>query len=119
MRPKASTIFRAILTAILAVGVVLSANSRMVTHDSTALAQIVAEHLAEIEDHGHAHEDIADLMHANNWHSHDVLDHDHNIAFVPPVPGTQVELATSETWILAFYTMPDRRDFGLDRPPRV
>ena len=39
---------RGLLTIALAVGMLLSANSRSVTHDFTELAKIVAEHHAEI-----------------------------------------------------------------------
>lgn len=119
MRRRAKTIFRVLLTITLAVGVVLSANSRFVAHDLIALVQIVAEHHEEIESHGHAHEDIVDLMHAYYGHSHDVLDHDHNVAFLPPSPGSAVDVRISEAWAPALYAMPDRRDYGLDRPPRV
>lgn len=48
----------------LAVGLVLSANSRLVAHDFSELAKIVADHHDEISEHGHAHEDIVDVMHA-------------------------------------------------------
>lgn len=119
MRHKVMTIFRVLLTITLAVSVVLSANSRFVAHDLTALVQIVAEHHEEIESHGHAHEDIVDLMHAYHGHSHDVLDHDHNVAFLPPSPGLAVDVPISEAWSSAPYAMPGRRDYGLDRPPRV
>ncbi|OAN79208.1 hypothetical protein A8B78_12950 [Jannaschia sp. EhC01] len=119
MQRKAKTVLNVVLVITLAVGVALSANVRIVAHDLTGLSQIVAEHQAEIEDHGHAHEDIVDLMHAYHGHSHDVKDHDHNIAFLPPRQGTTFDVPTTEGWASARYTMPDRRDFGLDRPPRV
>ena len=110
---------KGLLTIALAVGMVLSANSRSVTHDFTEFAKIVAEHCAEIEEHGHAHEDIVDLMHAYHGHSHEVADHDHNIAFLPPRDAVSTPMPTSTRWAMADHGLPDRRDYGLDRPPRV
>jgi hypothetical protein len=110
---------RGMLTVALAVGMLLSANSRSVTHDLTELAKIVAEHHAEIEEHGHAHEDIVDVMHAYLGHSHEIADHDHNIAFLPPRDAVRTPMPTSSSWAMANSAMPDRRDYGLDRPPRV
>ncbi len=110
---------RGVLTIALVVGMILSANSRSVTHDFTELAKIVAEHEAEIEEHGHAHEDIIDLMHAYHGHSHEIADHDHNIAFLPPRECAGSIMPTSTSWAMANNLMSDRRDYGLDRPPRV
>lgn len=110
---------RGLLTIALAVGMLLSANSRSVTHDFNELAKIVAEHHAEIEEHGHAHQDIVDLMHAYHGHSHEVADHDHNIAFLPPREPSGSVRPTSSSWAMENSAMPDRRDYGLDRPPRV
>ena len=110
---------RVFLCAVLAVAMALSSNSRIVAHDYTELVQIVADHKAEIEHHGHAHDDIVDLIHAYQGHVHETADHDHNIAFLPPrdVPGERVP--TAETWLMAAGTWPDRSANGLDRPPRV
>ena len=119
MTRKIAAYFKGILVAALAVGIVLSANARSVTHDLTALAEIVAEHQAEIEEHGHAHEDIVDLMHAYHGHGHEIADHDHNIAFLPHREAVAELLPTSASWKLAHNGMPDRRDHELDRPPRV
>ena len=110
---------RGLLTTALAVCMLLSANSRSVTHDFTELAKIVADHHAEIEEHGHAHEDIVDLMHAYHGHSHEVSDHDHNIAFLPPREPSGSIRPTSTSWTMAPSAMADRRDYGLERPPRV
>ena len=110
---------RGLLTIALAVAMLLSANSRSVTHDFTELAKIVAEHRAEIEEHGHAHEDIVDLIHAYHRHSHEVADHDHNIAFLPPRDPSGSVMPTRTIWAMANSAMPDRQDYGLDRPPRV
>jgi hypothetical protein len=110
---------RIVLTIALAMGMILSSNSRMVSHDITELAKIVNEHHDEIADHGHAHEDIVDVMHAYHGHAHDVADHDHNIAFLPPRRSSGMMPTTRTNWALASYAMPDRREFDLDRPPRA
>jgi hypothetical protein len=110
---------RGLLTIALAIGMLLSANSRSVTHDFTELAKIVAEHHAEIEEHGHAHEDIVDVMHAYHGHSHEIADHDHNIAFLPPRDAMSTPMPSGSSWAMANSALADRRDYGLDRPPRV
>ena len=110
---------KGLLGVALAVGVILSADSRSVTHDFTELAKIVADHHAEIEEHGHAHNDIIDVMHAYHGHSHEIADHDHNIAFLPPRDESGALLPTSKSWAMTNIAMRDRRDYGLDRPPRV
>lgn len=119
MKQRIAEYLRGFLTIALAVGMILSANSRSVFHDFTELAKIVAEHHAEIEEHGHAHEDIVDLMHAYHGHSHEVADHDHNIAFLPPRDPSGSIMPNSTSWAMSHSGLPDRRDHGLDRPPRV
>jgi hypothetical protein len=107
------------LAVALAVGIVLSANARSVTHELTVFAKIVAQHQAEIEDHGHAHEDIVDLMHVYLDHGHEVTDHDHTTAFLPMRNVMAEPLPTSARWKMTPGGMPDRRDHGWERPPRV
>ncbi len=111
--------FGIVLTIALAVGMILSSNSRMAAHDVTELAQSAVDHGDEIEEHGHAHEDIVNVMDAYHGHAHDVADHDHNTAFLQPRTSSGVELPTRTNWALASYAMPDRSGFDLDRPPRV
>lgn len=110
---------RVLLAVVLAVGIIVSANSRSVTHDFTELAKIVSEHHAEIEEHGHAHEDLTDLMHAFHGHHHEINDHDHNIAFLPPRAATDATFPNSTGLAMPDYGRPDRIEYGLDRPPRV
>jgi hypothetical protein len=110
---------RIVLTIALAVGMISSSNSRMVSHDITELAKIVTEHHAEIADHGHAHDEVVSVMDAYHGHAHDVADHDHNTAFLPPRTSSGMIPSTRSGWALANYVMPDRRSFDLDRPPRV
>ncbi|MEL6100789.1 MAG: hypothetical protein AAFY74_05395 [Pseudomonadota bacterium] len=107
------------LSIALAVSIILSADARSATHDFAELAKIVAEHHSEIEEHGHAHEDVVNLMHAYHGHGHDVADHDHNIAFLSPREAMSTPFPTSASWAMADHGLTDRRDYGLDRPPRV
>jgi hypothetical protein len=110
---------RIVLTIALAVGMIASSNSRMVSHDITELAKIVTEHHGEIADHGHAHDEAVRVVDAYHGHAHDVADHDHNIAFLPPRASSGMVPPTRSGWALANYVMPDRKDFDLDRPPRM
>lgn len=110
---------KGLLTIVLATVMLASANFRSVTHDFTELAKMVAEHHVEIEKHGHAHEDIVDLTHAYHGHSHEMADHDYNIAFLPPRDAMSTPMPTSASWATAHSAMQDRGYFGLDRPPRV
>lgn len=119
MRRKAKIVVKVALTIVLVVGMVLSANVRVVSHDLSELTQLVAEHDAGIEEHGHAHDDAVDLIDAYHGHSHDVADHDHNIAFLPPRTPSITVLPTGSTWALANNVFEDHSDFGLERPPRV
>ena len=91
----------------------------MVSHDLANLTPNAAAHKAEIVGHGHAHDEIVNVMDAYHGHAHDVADHDHNIAFLPPRPSSGIVPPTRTKWALAHYAMPDRRGFDLDRPPRV
>lgn len=108
-----------LLAVVLAVGIILSANSRSITHDTTELAKIVAEYHAEIEEHGHAHEDIADLIHAFHGHHHEINDHDHNIAFLLPRESITTPFLTGTGLVRADFGKPDLIEYRLDRPPRV
>ena len=119
MRRQITYFLRAVLTIALAVGMVLSFNSRMISHDLANLTPIAVDHQTEIEEHGHAHDEVVSVMDAYHGHAHDVADHDHNIAFLPPRASSGMALPTRTNWASAHYAMPDRREFDLDRPPRV
>tara|TARA_R100000322_G_C5388502_1_gene178014 strand:+ start:294 stop:491 length:198 start_codon:yes stop_codon:yes gene_type:complete len=56
MRRQITYFLRAVLTIALAVGMILSFNSRMISHDLTNLTPIAVDHQAEIGEHGHAHD---------------------------------------------------------------
>jgi hypothetical protein len=108
-----------ILTIALVVGMIASSNSRMVSHDTANLPLIVADQQVEIDEHGHAHDEVVSVMDAYHGHAHDVTDHDHNTAFLPPRTSSRMVPSSRTNWALAHYAMPDPRAFVLDRPPRV
>lgn len=113
------TFLRFALTIALAVGIVLSLNAQSQSHDVAKIAEIMTQHQAEIKDHGHAHEDIVDLAHAYQGHAHEMADHDHSIAFLPPRVSTGFIASARTKWSLTDIAMSDRKAFNLDRPPRT
>lgn len=108
-----------VLTIALAVGMILSSNSRIVSHDVTELAQTINDYSAGIEDHGHAHDEIVSIIDAYHGHAHDVADHDHNVAFLPPRLSSTIAQSTPTNWLMYDPASPNRRNFDLDRPPRA
>lgn len=119
MKRQAASFLRFALTMALAVGVVLSSNAQSQLHEFVEIAEIMAEHQAEIDDHGHAHDDVIDILHISQGHGHEMTDHDHSIAFLHPREATDTILPTSTHLTMADNATPGRRDYGLDRPPRV
>jgi hypothetical protein len=116
---QAIIFLRFAITIALAVGMILSSNAQTKSHNLLKIVEIMAQHQAEIKDHGHAHDDIVDFVHAFQSHGHEMADHDHNTAFLPPREAISTALPTSTRLTMADYAMPGRRDHGLDRPPRV
>lgn len=115
---------RFVLVIILVVGVVQASNLRMVSHDAFVVAQIVADHRSQAEEHGHAHDDTGDLVNddlsnGHHGHHHDEADHDHNITFLPPRASSDILETTGTNWTLLNNGMLDRGEFDLDRPPRA
>lgn len=119
MRRHAASLLRAILTITLMVGIVASAGARGVAHEPLDILKVVAEHKAEIARHGHAHVDIRDLFHHHHGHSHDFSEHDHNVLSLPPRLDGTAAMAPSVDRTMTDDTMVSRRNFNLDRPPRV
>lgn len=110
---------RTLFVLALAVGVVVSANSRTVSHNFIELAEIIAQHDAAVDDHGHSHEDIIDIIHAAHEHAHEIAEHDHNIAFLPPRQRDQIIPFIGQNWSMMNTNIPDPINYSLDRPPRV
>lgn len=119
MKRQAISFLRFALTIALAVGIVMSANAQSQSNDLAKIADIMTQHQAVIKDHGHAHEDIVDVMHAYQGHAHEMADHDHNVAYLPPKRSTGFIAPARTNWSLTEITMSDRSAFGLDRPPRA
>jgi len=106
------------LTVTLAVAVLFASNARIASHNLPDLEQIVAKHQNEISEHGHAHDDVVDVVHAYHGHGHDKADHDHNVAFLPDRKASGTMMPVRSTWIMANNALPGRSIFDLDRPPR-
>jgi len=119
MKRQATSFLRFALTIALAVGIMLSSNAQNQLHEFAKIAEIMAEHQAEIEDHGHAHDDIVDIMHVFQSHAHEMAEHEHITSFLLPSEATSAILPTRIRLTMADNAMPGRRDYGLDRPPRV
>jgi uncharacterized protein HemX len=119
MRRQATYLLRFALTIALALGIVLSSDAQSKAHDLAKMVEIMAAHQAEIDDHGHAHEDTVDLMHILQGHSHEMADHDHNTSFLPPRAATSETLPDSTHLAMADDATWGRAEYGLDRPPRL
>ncbi len=109
---------RYILIFTIIVGGALSVNARLMAHAPVNLAEIVAQHQAEVEDHGHSHEDTVDVSHAYHGHAHDAVDHDHNTAFLTLRRNPNNPFPDRLNWPVTQVLALDSRVFGLDRPPR-
>lgn len=118
MKRQATSFLRFVLTIALAVGIMLSSNAQSQSHDLAQIAAIMAEHQSEIEDHGHAHGDVVDILHAYEGHANEMADHDHNTAFLPPRRSAGLNPPARKSWHLTQIALTDLRAFVLDRPPR-
>lgn len=118
MKRLATTILHCALIIALAVGIVKTSNAHSLPHDPAELAKIISQHHTQTEDHGHAHDDMVDLIHAFHGHAHEMADHDHNIAFLLPRRGTSFIAHAQTQWVMMQIAMSGRRAFDLDKPPR-
>ncbi|MFT7060415.1 MAG: hypothetical protein ACJASV_002934 [Pseudorhodobacter sp.] len=118
MRRQAVFILHYLLTIVLVVGILISSGSRGLSHNPIDLAAILEQHQSEIEEHGHAHEGIVDITHAYQGHAHEMTDHDHNLAFLPPRRGSGDLAPARRDWPIMQISAKSRKPFGLDRPPR-
>ncbi|WP_139816282.1 hypothetical protein [Planktotalea arctica] len=119
MKRQATSVLRFALTIALAVGIMLSSNAQSELQEFSEVADLLAEHQAEIEDHGHSHDDIVDILHIFQGHAHEMADHDHNTAFLPPRRSAGIIAPSSANWSLTETAASDRSAYDLDRPPRV
>jgi len=119
MKRQATSFLRFALTIALAVGFTLSSDALNKSHELAQIAKIIAEHQAEIEDHGHAHDYIVDIMHIFQSHAHEIAEHEHITTFLLPSETTTAILPTRIRLATAATAMRGRKDYGLDRPPQV
>jgi ABC-type Zn2+ transport system substrate-binding protein/surface adhesin len=119
MKRQATSVLRFALTIALAVGIMLSSNAQSELQEFAEVAELLAEHQAEIEDHGHSHDDIVDILHIFQGHAHEMADHDHNTAFLPPRRSAGIIAPSNANWSLTETAASDRSAYDLDRPPRV
>lgn len=118
MKRQIATFFQYTLTFALALGIVLSANARIVSHNPTDLAQIAAQEQTSIEDHGHDHDDLVDVADAYHGHPHDMVDHDHSVAVLPQRREANYFTTGNTVWIKIASDLPDHKPIDFDRPPR-
>lgn len=119
MKRQAASVLRFALTIALAVGIMLSSDAQSELQEFAEVAELLAEHQAEIEDHGHSHDDNVDILHIFQGHAHEMADHDHNTAYLSPKRGLGFIAPSSATWSLIEIAASDRSAHDLDRPPRV
>ncbi|MFT6075614.1 MAG: hypothetical protein ACJAZ1_002544 [Yoonia sp.] len=119
MRQKIGPMFRLMLIVISTVGMVLSFNARIASHDLISSIEMAAQQHSEIETHGHSHDEFDDIVQAYHGHAHDVLDHDHSTALLPPRRSAEVFVPTRSDWVTANSSLLGRDGFDLDRPPRA
>ncbi|MBZ8119853.1 hypothetical protein KUD11_14525 [Roseovarius sp. LXJ103] len=119
MKRQVNSVLRYAMIIALAVGIMLSPYAQSELHEFAEIAELLAEHQAEIEDHGHSHDDIVDILHIFQGHAHEMADHDHNTAYLSPKRGLGFIAASSANWSLTETAASDRSAYDLDRPPRV
>lgn len=122
MRRQAENFLRYMLAASLMLALVLSPNAWTASHKPDAAAAAAAQYQADIAAHGHSHADPVDLAaylsQIFHGHAHDVADHDHNTAFLPPRAAVGMPLPDRSRRALASARLKQGHAAGLERPPR-
>tara|TARA_R110002049_G_scaffold295840_1_gene483525 strand:- start:21065 stop:21436 length:372 start_codon:yes stop_codon:yes gene_type:complete len=122
MKRQIATLFQYALTFALAMGLVVSANARIASHNPPDLAQIAEPQQTSIvdhgHDHGHDHDDVVDIADAYHGHPHDIVDHDHTVAVLPQRREANYLARSTTVWIAIASDVSSRPIFDLDRPPR-
>lgn len=90
----------------------------LTTH-SPSFVETLQEHVQMIEDHGHSHELIEDLLWDRHGHNHDVTDHDHNPAMLVLGVSQEPMLTLREMKHFLLSSNGSSQIFRIDRPPRV
>jgi hypothetical protein len=119
MKRQSTSFLSFALTLALAVAFMVSSEAQSESYDFVKIAEIMAEHQTDIEDHGHSHDDIVDLMHVFQSHAHEMAEHEHITSFLMPCETTSAILLTSIRLATAVNAMRGRQSYGLDRPPQV
>lgn len=119
MRRYAKSLLRSLLTIMMIVGVTSSASSRGVHHNPASIIQIIAEHVADAELHGHAHESVFDLLKHFHGHDHEFAEHDHNTLFVLPIDEASVMPNMQDRQPRINDDLLSERASRLEKPPRV
>lgn len=118
-----SASFRLVVAFAMALGVLLSPMGSSASHNPTALAAAEAarhaELAAQIEKHGHSHDDgEADEQTFGHTHGHNPADHTHETAST--LPGfAQPSPPIGRSWLVYPPSFDDLEiRFRLERPPR-
>jgi hypothetical protein len=118
-----STVFRIVVAFTMALGIVLSPIGSSNSHNPIALAAAEAsrhaELAAQVEAHGHAHDDgVADEQSPGHAHGHNPADHTHETASAAP-DFAQPIIPIGQMWQAHPPLVADLEvGFWLERPPR-
>lgn len=104
---RPNIMIRSALAVMLVIALFMSPNAQSLSHDPIALA---------VAEHGHLHDDLGAIPHA--LHGHDVMDHDHTVAFLPPRETPKTTDTKDAPWRMAAVRLGQAAAFDLDRPPR-
>lgn len=109
---------RHVLAAVICLSVAVWSVMPTANHVPTVL-ETLDEHAQMIASHGHSHGLAEDLVWALHGHSHDVVDHDHNQAFLTAAHDS--DMLYHRTGIWRFHAAPEfaMRVSRIDRPPRA
>ncbi|MCF6234658.1 MAG: hypothetical protein L3J36_16400 [Rhodobacteraceae bacterium] len=113
MHRQAEIFVRRMLAMALMLGLVLSLNGWSSSHSPEAL--VVA---AQNQVGGHPHKAAVDLSYAFHGHAHEVADHEHHTAFLPPRTAQGHPLPDRSRRMLALARLKPGHAFALERPPR-
>ena len=72
-----------------------------------------------VDEHGHGHGDVADLLWLLHGHAHDAIDHDHGHAFVKPVRAVDLAVPASRDAALPPTDLHGATPAPPKLPPRV
>lgn len=109
---------RSVTVALLCLSLAVWAALPSFTH-APSIVETIQDHLEMVEEHGHSHGLEDDLFWALHGHGHDVVDHDHNQAFLMSSMGTGAFTGPCETWRRPLSNHCPWTRFRIHKPPRV